>query len=55
MNQYIFDSHLAKITMPGARELVNWENHDIDSPENNVLKETATEEFKSIRKIRKIA
>ena len=30
MNQYIFDSHLAKITMPGARELVNWENHDID-------------------------
>ena len=30
MNQYIFDSHLAKITMPGARELVNWENHDIN-------------------------
>ena len=30
MHQYIFDSHLANITMPGARELVNWENHDID-------------------------
>ena len=23
-------TYLAKITMPGARELVNWENHDID-------------------------